>query len=337
MKKIVTLGEVLLRLSTNVGERLSQADQLTMHYGGAEANVSVSLSNFGYDVYLISKIPDNPLTNGVENHLRANGVRTDYLIKGGERLSTYYLETGVGQRSAQVTYDRKLSSVSKLTVEEIDLENVFTDAELFHVSGITPALSQELRDLTLYALKRAKEKGIRTSFDFNYRSKLWSQEKAAESFKRFLPHVDICFCGELDAIHFLGIEKLDESMDKTERLKIYYEKIQAMYPNIESISSTFREVVSASTNNLQGNLYVNGILYQSENYHIDHIVDRVGGGDAFAAGVLYGLMEKMDLQETISFATAGSLLKHTIQGDCNAFSKEEIYAFVESESSKINR
>lgn len=337
MNKIITFGEIILRLSTNIGERLYKTNQLTMHYGGAEANVSVSLANFGHDVYIVSKVPKNALGNAAKFQLESNGVHTDYLLKGGERLGTYYLETGVGERNAQVTYDRKYSSISKLVADEIDFDKIFEDATLFHVTGITPALSKDLADLTLLLLKKAKEKGVITSFDFNYRSKLWSQQEAASTFKQFLPYVDICFCGELDAIHFLGMDKLDESIDEAERLKRYYEEIQSLYPNIKYLSSTFREVISASMNRLQGNYYTNGVLYQSKVHQIDQIVDRVGAGDAFAAGILHGVLKGMEPEKTVSFATAGSALKHTILGDSNSFSEDEIMAFCEKESSKIIR
>lgn len=337
MKKIITLGEILLRLSTEVGKRLSQADQLALNYGGAETNVSVSLANFGYDVYFVSKVPDNPLGLAAERHLKTNGVRTEFLLKGGERLGTYYVESGVGARSAQVTYDRKHSSFSQIISEEMQFDDIFQDADLFHVTGITPALSPSLVELTLIALQKAKENGVITSFDFNYRSKLWSHQEAAETIKRFLPYVDICFCGELDAIYLLGIDKASESMDNRDRLTFYYETIRKKYPNIQFFSSTFRDVLSASTNTLQGNLFVDGALYQSEIFQIDHIVDRVGGGDAFVAGMLYGIIELTSLKETVTFATAASVLKHTVLGDCSTFSPEEIKTFANQVPGKIVR
>jgi 2-dehydro-3-deoxygluconokinase len=337
MKKIVTLGEMMLRLSTTSGERLFQADELTMQYGGAEANVGVSLARFGHEVYFVSKVPNNPLGKGVERHLKSHGVHTNYLVKGGERLGTYYLETGVGPRSAQVTYDRKYSSFSGLTLEEVDFENIFNGASLFHISGITPALSPSLKELTYTALKKAKELGVMTSFDFNYRAKLWSQKDAGETIKPLLPFIDICSCGELDAIYLLGLEVADNGLEKDQKLILYYEKIQEMYPNIKYLSSTFRNVISASTNTLQGNLYFEGKLYQSRVHHIDHIVDRVGGGDAYAAGILNGVLEQNSPQQIVAFATAASALKHTVHGDCNIFSKEEIHTFVETEPGKIVR
>lgn len=337
MSEIITFGEILLRLSSNVGERISQANQLNCHYGGAEANVGISLSNFEHNVHFVSKIPDNPLGKAATRHLKSYGIQTDYLIKGGERLGTYYLEAGVGERSAQVTYDRKNSSITELTKEELDFDKIFQHAKIFHVSGITPALSQDLKDITLLALQKAKQHDVMTSFDFNYRSKLWSQEEAAEVINTLLPYVDIASCGELDAIYLLGIDPSDKSLEKDKQLIYYYEKIQEMYPNIEYLTSTFREVLSASENTLQGNFYTNGTLYQSKIHQIDHIIDRVGGGDAFMAGILHGILEGISKDKTVSFATAASALKHTVHGDCNVFTTDEIMSFMETGSGKITR
>ncbi|MEH7503563.1 sugar kinase [Neobacillus drentensis] len=337
MKKVVTLGEIMLRLSTQAGERLSQANQLMMHYGGGEANVGVSLSHFGYDVYFVSKIPNNPLGLGVKRHLQSHGVHTEYLVTGGERLGTYYLETGIGERSAKVTYDRKYSSFSKLLVEELDFDEIFKDAALFHLSGITPALSARLQEVALIALQKAKEHGVMTSFDCNYRASLWSHQEAAEAFQSLLPYVDICFCGELDAIYLLGIEQAPDTLTREEKLVFYYKKIKEIYPNIHYMSSTFRDVHSASSNDLQGTLFVDGSLYVSEKHAINPIADRVGGGDAFAAGILYGLLETLSPQSSVSFAAAASALKHTIYGDCNTFTFEEVFQFAENGSGKILR
>ncbi|WP_317616470.1 sugar kinase [Bacillus sp. HNG] len=337
MKKIVVFGEPLLRLSTNLGERLFQTDQLTINYGGAEANVGASLSRFGYEVYFVGKVPNSPLGQGYERHLHSFGIHTDYLLKGGERLGTYYLETGVGERSAQVTYDRKGSSFAQLSTDEINFAEILQGADLFHVSGITPALSRNLQELTLQGLKIAKELGVTTSFDFNYRAKLWSLEEASSVIKPFLPYVDICSCGELDALNLLGIEEADDTLDQSQKLIFYYKKITEMYPNIKYLYSTFREVFSASHNRLQGNLFVSGRLFQSRVHDITQIVDRVGGGDAFASGVLFGILEGFEPEQIVTFGTAASALKHTVHGDSNIFSEEDIRAFAENASGKIVR
>ncbi len=327
----------MLRLSTHSGERLSQTNHLMMHYGGGEANVGVSLSHYGYDVYFVSKVPNNSLGLGVKRHLQSHGIHTDYLVTDGERLGTYYLETGIGERSAKVTYDRKYSSFSRLLVKELDFDEIFKDAALFHLSGITPALSDCLQEVALIALQKAKEHGVITSFDSNYRASLWNHREAAKAFQTLLPYTDICFCGELDAIYLFGIEPVQGTLTREEKLVYYYEKIQEMYPNIQFMSSTFRDVHSASHNVLQGTLYVNGKLYVSKKHTINPIVDRVGGGDAFAAGILYGLLETLSPQTSVSFAAAASALKHTVHGDCNPFESEEVWQLAENGSGKILR
>ncbi len=337
MKKVVTLGEIMLRLSTPEGKRLKTANQLSAHYGGAEANVAVSLANFGYQAYFVSKIPDNPIGSAVERHLKSHGVLTNYLLKGGERLGAYYLETAVGERSAQVTYDRRYSSFSQLGVDEVKIEEILNGASLFHVSGITLALSASLRELVLLFMKKAKKMGVITSFDFNYRAKLWNHQDASKAIMPLLPYVDICSFGELDAIHILGMEKTDNLLSQDESLKYFYQKMTENYPNIQWICSTFRTVISASSNRLQGNLFKNGELYQSKVHEINSIVDRVGGGDAFASGILWGIVEELSTEQIITFATAASALKHTVHGDCNIFSEEEILQFAERRQGEIIR
>ncbi|WP_318615243.1 sugar kinase [Sporosarcina sp. YIM B06819] len=337
MKKVITFGEIMLRLSTGTGMLLRQANQLSVHYGGAEANVAVSLSHFGYQSYFVSKIPENSLGRAVEQHLKSHGVRTDFLLKGGERLGSYYVEEGAGERSSQVTYDRKYSSFSQLEADEIDIEGILQEVSLIHITGITLALSPALQELVLQIFKKAKEMGVLVSFDFNYRSKLWSQQEAAEAIKLLMPYVDICFCGELDAVHLLGIEPVEESLSQEERLTFYYLEILKSYPNIQYMGSTFRTVQSASSNKLQGNLFTSGKLYQSKVHHLEPIVERIGGGDSYAAGILWGILEGFPAQQIISFATAASALKHTIQGDCSSFTNEEVMQFAKNESGMINR
>lgn len=337
MKKVVTFGEILLRLSTHIGERLLQADQLALHYGGAEANVGISLANFGYDVSMVSKLPNNALGDAALRHLQSNGVKVDCILRGGERIGTYYLESGIGERSAVVTYDRKDSSIANIKEDEIDFESIFEGAALFHVTGITPALSPVLRELTLVALRKAKERGLMTSFDMNYRAKLWSQKEASDAIKPLLQYVDICSCGELDAIHLLGIPEVEKGLQEEKKLAYYYNEIKALYPNIQYMSSTNREVLSSTANRLRGNLYVDGILYHSKEHQIEPIVDRVGGGDAFAAGILHGILGRMSPDETVTYATAASALKHTIHGDSNIFSEAEIKEFIGNDSGKIKR
>jgi len=337
MKKVVTLGEIMLRLSTGTGMLLRQANQLSVHYGGAEANVAVSLSHFGYESYFVSKIPVNSLGRAVERHLASHGVHTDFLLKGGERLGSYYVEEGVGERSSQVTYDRRYSSFSQLKNDEVEIEGILQGVSLIHITGITLALSPVLRELVLQIFIKAKEMGVLVSFDFNYRSKLWSHQEAAVAIKPLMPYIDICFCGELDAVHLLGIEPAEGSISQEERLISYYREISEMFPNIQYMSSTSRTVISASSNKLQGNFFIGGKLYQSKVHHLEPIVERIGGGDSYAAGILWGILEGFPAQKIIAFATAASALKHTIQGDCSSFSNEEVMQFAQNDSVMINR
>lgn len=334
MGRILTLGEIMLRFSTPVGDRLGESHQLLAHYGGGEANVAISLANFGHDVSYASKVPDNALGYGVKKYLHAYQVKTDFLLLGGPRLGTYYLETGVGQRPASVIYDRAHSSFADMNIEEWDLETLFKGVTLFHISGITAALSQSWQVATLKLIQTAKEKGCKISFDINYRGKLWTQEEAGEFLKQVLPHIDYCSAGSLDARYLLGI---DEKNNSENQLMDDYQEIQKRYPNITVLYSTKREIISASNNSLSGTIWINKKFYQSKMHQITPIVDRVGGGDAFAAGVLHGLILEMEPQELIDFATAASALKHTVHGDCNPFSVNEIKAFLASGTGKISR
>lgn len=327
----------MLRLSTGLGEKLTSAHSFDVNYGGAEANVGIALSNFGYDVSFVSKIPDSPLGEAVKKHLMSHGVKTDFILFGGERLGTYYLETGSGERSAKVVYDRKYSSFSKLEVNELEWESIFKDVDLFHVSGVAMAISNELRQIVKLAIEKAKELGVKISFDFNYRAGLWTHQEAKEAYREVLPYIDLCSAGELDAIHFMGIDKANDALSIGEKLTYYYREMQVMYPNIQCFSSTTRNVVSSSNNELTGNFYINGELYRSNLHHLNPIIDRVGGGDAFMSGILYGYLESMEPQEIITFATAASALKHTIHGDCNVFTVNEVKSFVENGSGKIQR
>jgi 2-dehydro-3-deoxygluconokinase len=337
MKKVVTLGEILLRFSTEAGKRLTQANQLNINYGGAEANVGVSLANFGYNVYFVSKVPNNALGVGAQKHLRSYGVNIDYMFKGGERLGTYYVETGIGDRNTQIIYDRSGSSISEISEGDLTFDDIFKDVELYHISGITPALSPELKKLTLLSLQKAKEKGITTSFDINYRTQLWEHAEAAKVIQSLLPYVDICSCSERDAIYLLGIPAPKQSYTTKQKLIYFYEEILKKYPNIQLLFSTFRDIISSSENTLQGNLYIKGNLYQSRIHRLSPIVDRVGGGDAFTSGILYGFLENKYPQDTVAFATAASALKHTVEGDFNPFTDQEIYAYSKKEKSDIQR
>lgn len=336
MGKVVTLGEIMLRFSTDCGTRIAQTESFTAHYGGGEANVAVSLANYGHQVVFASKVPDNALGEAVKKHLARYDVDTSYLLKGGPRLGSYYLEAGVGERAASVIYDRAGSSFATMTTIEWDTDSLFADCDIFHISGITPALSDAWKKLTLHLIQAAKAAGCLVSFDVNYRGKLWSQAEAGETIREILPYVDYCSAGKLDAQHFLDVPTYNGASEE-EEATYYYQAMQKKYPNISVFYSTKRKVHSASANDLIGTLWAEGRYYKSQCHLIDPIVDRVGGGDAFAGGVLHGLLRKEDYQNVISFATAASALKHTVHGDCNQFSQQEVESFLAMGSGKIIR
>ncbi|MDR1567967.1 MAG: sugar kinase [Streptococcaceae bacterium] len=332
MGKVITLGEIMLRLSTEIGVRLKCTSQLAVHYGGAEANVAISLAHYQHEVAFVSKVPDSSLGEAVIAHLRGANVSCEHLLKGGSRLGTYYLETGSGKRSAKVIYDRAASSFASMKENEWS-DDLFYGAELFHISGITPALSEKWQALTLSLIKEAKHAGCKISFDVNYRGNLWTQQAAGEFLNKILPLVDYCSAGELDARHLL---KIPTYQGEKSALIYYYQEIQARYPNIQVLYSTKRLVKSASDNHLVGTLWVNGKYFESKSHHICPIVDRIGAGDTFSAGILHGLLADETSQWTIDFATAAAALKHTVLGDDNQFNEEEVLSFL-NDSGKIIR
>lgn len=331
MAKVVCLGEIMQRLTTQAGIRLNQADQLAVYYGGGEANVAISLANYGHQAIFASKLPNNPFGKAVEGHLKNYGIITEFLLKGTGRLGTYYVEQGIGQKATKVVYDRNYSTFALMEEVEWDMPSLFRGVDLFHVSGITPALSATWQKQTIELMRAAKVAGCRISFDSNYRQTLWTQKAAGAFLQEALPYVDYLSAGPLDAIHLLGIPEKSRAADS------YYLEMQRMFPNIAAFFSTKRVVHSASSNELQGNLWISGECYQSKNYVIDSIVDRIGGGDAFTGGILQGLLTNEPPQEIIDFATAAAVLKHFVKGDCNQFSQVEVRAFLENDSGKINR
>lgn len=319
MTKILTLGEIMLRLSTCNNERLSDNNCLLAHFGGAEANVAISLANFGHETYFASKIPDDALGFGAKQHLMKYGVNVNHLLFGGERLGTYYLETGAGIRSSSVIYDRKYSSFSQMTELEWDLDELFYGIDVLHVSGITPALSLKWQEFVLLLLKEAKKREITVSLDINYRGKLWSVSACRKYIQKIAPYIDWCSAGKLDAINFFEITETPNA-DITH----YYKKIKDIYPNIKVFYSTTRKVISAQYNRLQGNLFIDEAFVRSDEIQLDSIVDRVGGGDAYAAGILHGLLSNLSPQETVEFATIAAALKHTIYGDSSSIKLDDI-------------
>lgn len=325
----------MLRLSTDQGIRIENSGQFHAHYGGGEANVAISLANYGHEVSFATKVPDQALGKAVKKHLQGYGVGTSHVVLGGPRLGTYYMEAGVGERAASVIYDRAGSSFAVMDHLEWQLDELFQDVDIFHVSGITPALSKKWQEMTKTLLQAAKKAGCLVSFDINYRGKLWSQKEASGVIHQLLPFVDICSAGKMDALYLLGIEEAPENTEQP--IAYYYQKMQEKFPNIQVFYSTDRTVRSASENQLMGTIWMDRKYLESQTHEIKPIVDRVGGGDAFAGGVLHGILSRMQPQEIIDFATAASALKHTIHGDCNQFNHEEVAQFLACGSGKIIR
>ena len=320
-ENILCVGETLMRLSTEKGKHYFDTTSLNLHYGGAEANVAVNLSNLNHNTTYFTKVPDNKLSRAALRHVAKYGVDSSPVIFGGDRLGAYYLETGIGARPTTVIYDRANSSISQIKLDEFDMDALLEGKTLLHITGITAALSESAREMTFEMIKKAKEKGIKVNYDVNYRSKLWTVEESAAFLKKVLPFVDYLSAGKLDAINFLGIKEADEGTE--DELNYYYTEIQKLYPNIEIMYSTIRNVISSTHNTLQGTFWKDGQTTYSKVYDMDDIVDRIGGGDAFAAGVLHGILADKGPEYTIGFATAFSVLKHSVYGDACPFTIAE--------------
>ena len=326
--KVVTLGEIMLRLSTPGYQRFVQSQQFDVNYGGGEANVSVSLANYGYDSYFVSKVPAHEIGECAIDALREYGVHTDYVVRGGDRLGIYFLETGCSMRPSKVIYDRANSSIATASEEEFDFEKILEGADWFHFTGITPALGKKAQEITLKALKACKKLGVTVSCDLNYRKKLWTKAEAQECMNSFMPYVDFVIGNEEDAEACLGFKPGDTDVTSG-KLDIdgYKNMFKAMAEKygFKGVISSLRESYSASDNGWHALLYVNGKFFESKHYDI-RIVDRVGGGDSFAAGLIYGLTHYKEGQKAIEFAVAASALKHTIPGDFNHVSVAEVEA-----------
>lgn len=326
MAKIVTMGEIMLRLSTPGYQRFIQADSFDVNYGGGEANVAVSLANFGHSTYFVSKVPENPIGECAVTALRKYNVNCDFIARGGERLGIYYLEPGASMRASNVVYDRAHSSMAEAKEEDFDFDAVFEGADWFHLSGITPAISDGAAYLTELALKAAKAKGVTISMDFNYRKKLWSYEKANKVMTNLMQYVDVCIGSKEDAKYILGLTPIKTEKTGIEAEDYIYRDIfQQMMDRfgLKCIASSLRESYSASDNGWSACIYDGKEFYHSRKYEM-RIVDRVGGGDSFAAGLICGLIEGKDIRESLEFAVAASALKHTIPGDVNLVTRREV-------------
>lgn len=328
-KKVITMGEIMLRLSTPNNERFIQADEFDINYGGGEANVAVSLSNFGYDTEFVTAVPDNPIGECAVAALRKHGVGTKYISRSGNRLGIYYLESGSAMRASNVIYDRAGSSISEAKPEEFDFDEIFKDADWFHFTGITPAVSDKATELIKAALKAAKKAGVTVSCDLNFRKKLWTSEKAKKVMTELMQYVDVCIGNEEDAEKVLGFKAKATDVTKGElNLDGYKDVFNQMIDafGFKYVISSLRQSYSASNNGWSACIMdgKSREFYHSKTYSVTPIVDRVGGGDSFAAGCVCGLLDGKDMKESLEFGVAASALKHTIPGDFNFVTRAEV-------------
>ncbi len=342
MTRIVTLGEIMLRLKSPQFERLFQSPLLEATFGGGEANVAVSLARFGLDAAFATVLPRNQLGDAAIEELRKHGVDASQIVRGGERLGIYFLETGANQRPSVVIYDRSHSSMAGVGPDTFDWNAVFADASWFHISGITPALSQSAADLSLQAVQAAKKKGVTISCDYNYRGKLWKYGKSAPDVMRELVrHIDVGIANEEDCQLSLGItvgsedyqQPGTENGQEQARYEALCRNVFETFPNLKYQVITLRESHSASHNGWSACLFNGREFFASTRYDLTHIVDRVGGGDAFAAGLIYSLVTGMGEEEALNFAVAASALKHSIPGDLNLVTLSEVRSLVNGNAS----
>lgn len=328
--KVVAFGEIMMRLSPPGFQRLQQTRVFDVTFGGAEANVAVTLANLGVSVEFVTRLPENELGDACLNYLRQFGIGTSVIIRGGERLGIYFLETGAVQRGSKVVYDRSGSSIATIDPGMIDWKSVLSGASWFHVTGITPAISKACADSSLEAVRTAETMDVTVSVDLNYRAKLWKWGKPArEVMTELVKSADIVIGNEEDAEKVFGIQapSVDVTAGKVEpqNYRMVAEKLKDQFPNLEKVAITVRGSVSASHNTWSGVLFDGKVFYTAPVYDITDIVDRVGAGDAFAGGLIYGLLNyRDDLQKALDFAVAIGCLKHTIPGDANMVTLQEV-------------
>lgn len=331
-KKVITFGEIMLRLATPDNLRFSQTNQFSATFGGGEANVAVSLANYGFDTEFITRLPQNDIARACVMDLRKYGVGTSKIIYGGDRLGIYYLETGAVARASKVVYDRAHSAIAEIEPGMIQWDEVLKDATWFHWTGITPAISQGAADVCLEAIEAANRLGVTVSCDLNYRKNLWKYgKKASEVMPRLVAGCDILLGNEEDAEKIFGIKPDGFDVTATEgevdsnAFQSVCTQLMERFPRAKKVIITLRGSINANHNTWGGVLYADGTLYQSRRYDITHIVDRVGGGDSFMGGLIYGLLSYPgENQKALDFAVAASCLKHTIYGDYNQVTVEEV-------------
>ena len=324
--KVVTFGELMLRLAPEGYLRFVQADKLGATYGGGEANVAVSLANYGHDAHFVTKLPKHEIGQAAVNSLRKYGVSTDDIVRGGDRVGIYFLEKGASQRPSKVIYDRADSAMAKAAPEDFNWDEILDGATWFHTTGITPALSDETAAITLEAVKKCREKGIPVSMDLNYRNKLWSKEKANKVMSEICKYVDVCIANEEDAKDVFGIEAENTDITSGELNHEGYidvaKKLKDQF-GFDKVAITLRESINANRNLWSAVLFDGEKPYFSKKYDLN-IVDRVGGGDSFGGGLIHALLKGMNPQDAIEFAVAASALKHSIEGDYNLVSEDEV-------------
>lgn len=325
----------MLRLAPENYLRFVQSDRLEATFGGAEANVAVSLANFGVDACFVTKLPEHEIGQSAVNSLRKFGVDTSKIVRGGDRVGIYYCEKGASQRPSKVIYDRKYSSIATASEDDFDWDDIFSGADWFHFTGITPALSDDMAKITLEAVKAAKDNGLTVSCDLNFRKKLWTSEKACAVMSDVLKHVDVCIANEEDAKDVFGIEAENTDIYSGKLDEEGYVSVAKQLTDrfgFKAVAITLRESLSASDNNWSGMLYVANRPFFAKKYRM-HIVDRVGGGDSFGAGLIYALLSDFGAQDAIEFAVAASCLKHSIEGDYNMVTKDEVLSLTRGNAS----
>lgn len=325
-KKVITFGEIMLRLAPEGYQRFVQSDTFGATFGGGEANVSVSLANYGFDSYFVSRLPSHEIGQAGVNALRKYGVNTSYIARGGNRVGIYYLEKGASQRASKVIYDRTHSALATASSSDFNWKEVFNGASWFHFTGITPALNDTIADICLIACEAAKEAGAVISCDLNYRNKLWSKEKAGQVMEKLCQYVDVCIANEEDASDVFGIHAADTDVTAGTVSREGYKDVAKQLTDrfgFSKVAITLRESISANDNNWSAMLYDGNDYFFSKKYSM-HIVDRVGGGDSFGGGLIAASLNGYAPQEIIEFAVAASCLKHSIEGDFNLVSMDEV-------------
>ncbi len=342
MSKFVTFGEVMLRLKSSGHEKFFQSPSFEATFGGGEANVAVSLANYGFDAGFVTALPDNDIAQACIREIRGFGVDTSKIVKREGRVGIYFLEGGANQRASNVIYDRAESSVAKMQVGEVDWQDVFDGAEWFHITGITPAISKAAKEVSLEAVKAAKELGITVSCDFNYRKKLWKYgEDTVDVMRELVKYVDVGIANEEDCQKSLGIS-VDVDVQSgeldTDKYRILGDKVLSEFPDMKCIAITLRESKSADINGWAACLNDRENFYLSKKYMINDIIDRVGGGDSFSGGIIAGLNRYEDPQQSLEFAVAASCLKHSISGDFNRVKVPEVEKLMGGDGSgRVNR